>query len=158
MARTKTNTIAQRNARSGEPRAQLRASPMIIVPQVPRKVTPRHKPTPATIAVMNAPIECLLFSDKGIYSRRMLFDSWRVEEDGRASLDAHLSDDQAVAKMGHRIMWGCTGWGGASVWRSRRRGLLAWWSCRRTPSGLHEGPSGRDDVPRGSPAVHSQAW
>jgi hypothetical protein len=28
-----------------------------------------------------------------------------VEEGGRAPHDAHLSDDEAVAKMGHPVLW-----------------------------------------------------
>jgi hypothetical protein len=30
---------------------------------------------------------------------------WLVEENGRALHDAHLSDDEAAAKMGHPIRW-----------------------------------------------------
>jgi hypothetical protein len=37
-----------------------------------------------------------------------------IEENGRASHDAHLSDDEAVAKMGHPRLWWTLGFGGAS--------------------------------------------
>jgi hypothetical protein len=33
-------------------------------------------------------------------------DLWRLKENGRALRDAHLSDDEAVAKMGHPVSRG----------------------------------------------------